>query len=221
MIGSRRRAWLACLVISSLPSGLGALAAPNPCEQAAAEAERAAALPPGLLLAIGHVESGRWDGAQGRAAPWPWTLNVEGEARWFQSRDDAVRALDALLASGTRNVDAGCFQVNLRYHPDAFADAAQALDPAANGAYAARFLTALHDRLGDWNAAVAAYHSGDAMRGEAYLQRVQARLVAAPVVVDMGVRVWTPGAGGDPHVVALPQPPGRSVALPRVIGPAD
>jgi len=99
------------------------------CEEAAAAAEQTEHLPPGLLLAIGRVETGRWDPAHGQIVPWPWSIDAAGNGRQFAGKDDSVKAAQALLASGQRNVDVGCFQISLLHHPAAFSDLSQALDP--------------------------------------------------------------------------------------------
>ncbi len=46
---------------------------------------------PGLLLGAALAASGRI--AQGQAAPWPWTLAIEGKAEHYPSRERAERAL--------------------------------------------------------------------------------------------------------------------------------
>jgi hypothetical protein len=220
MAGRLRRWLLVCLLFHQ-----GAQAAPaatNPCERAATESEITEHLPPGLLAAIGRVETGRWDAAQARMAPWPWALNVNGVARWFASRDAALQALTGYWAQGVRSIDVGCFQVNLLHHPTAFSDLTEALDPAANGAYAARFLTLLHSRLGNWNAAVAAYHSADPALGTPYQRLVFSHLQgpAIPSVPIQGFRVWTPAESvDDMHVVSLTAIAGGPGKLPRVIVP--
>ena len=50
-------------------------------------------------------------------------------------------------------------QINLRYHPEAFASLEAAFDPAENLGYAARFLGNLRARYGSWTAAIGRYHS--------------------------------------------------------------
>ncbi|MGG5807795.1 lytic transglycosylase domain-containing protein [Falsiroseomonas sp. CW058] len=143
------------------------------CRQAIRQVEREAALPPGLLMAIALVESGRAD-ARGEVTPWAWAVRANGRGAYFAEREDAIREVLLLRMAGTTLIDAGCMQVNLHHHPDAFASPAHALDPLANVRYAARFLVRLHDEFGDWPAAVAAYHSRNAPRGEAYRARVLA-----------------------------------------------
>ncbi|OYW08229.1 MAG: hypothetical protein B7Z53_05095, partial [Rhodospirillales bacterium 12-71-4] len=70
------------------------------------------------------------------------------------------------------SMDVGCMQVNLRHHPDAFANLEEAFDPMANARYAARFLRALQARAGDWMTAAGHYHSQTPARAEAYRARL-------------------------------------------------
>ena len=146
----------------------------NPCEAAGTLAERAAGLPAGILLAIGRIESGKWDAFRRRVAPWPWTMNAAGRGQLFGSKDEAVGTVGALLAGGTRSIDVGCFQVNLLHHPSAFANLDEGFDPDATARYAARFLISLFARTGSWEGAVAAYHSADPALGGPYQQQVYA-----------------------------------------------
>jgi Transglycosylase SLT domain len=142
------------------------------CEQAGDQAERAHALPAGLLLAIGRVESGRWDASLGRVVPWPWAVDAAGDGTLLDSKQAAIARTAALRDGGTRNVDVGCYQINLASHPFAFTDLQQAFDPVANADYAARFLVELYARTGNWNDAVAAYHSAQPGLGTPYRQLV-------------------------------------------------
>jgi hypothetical protein len=77
-----------------------------------------------------------------------------------------------LQARGVRNIDVGCMQVNLHYHPDAFASLEEAFDPAANVAYAADFLVELRREARSWTRAVGQYHSREAIRGNGYRAKV-------------------------------------------------
>jgi hypothetical protein len=142
------------------------------CRRAIAAIEPGAGLPPGLLLAIALVESGRGQPGTGRIEPWPWAYNAEGDGRHPPSRAAAREQVAALLARGTRSIDVGCMQVNLFHHPQAFASLDQAFEPETNVRYAARFLRSLHARTGDWQQAIANYHSGKELRGFAYQRRV-------------------------------------------------
>jgi hypothetical protein len=143
------------------------------CRQAIQAAEAAAGIPERLLAAIGRVESGRRE-ADGSINPWPWSINVEGKDRIFDSKAEAVGAVQALQARGVRSIDVGCMQVNLMYHPDAFATLNDAFDPVMNARYAARFLVQLRERTGSWQTATAWYHSATPELGADYQRKVMA-----------------------------------------------
>ena len=188
------------------------------CERAGTAAELAAGLPPGLLLAIGKIESGRFDPVLERRTPWPWTIDLAGTPLYFANGTEAVAAARAVRERGLSQ-DVGCFQISLLYHPNAFASLAEAFDPVANAQYAARFLTELRARTGSWPEAVALYHSATPELGGPYAARVlatwqaDAAPVSPPVEIVAGVRVITPStAGAAGYVLTLTQ-----VALPRVI----
>jgi hypothetical protein len=189
----------------------GAASNESPCEQAGRQAERAHDLPSGLLLAIGRVESGRWDAARNRVVPWPWAIDAAGDGALLDSKEAAIARTAALRDAGTHNVDVGCYQINLASHPFAFTDLQQAFDPVANADYAARFLVELHAHLGNWNDAVAAYHSAQPDLGTPYRQAVFANwpmgghaavadIQSGPVVVELAsgarIRIWTPSGAG-------------------------
>ena len=143
------------------PSGL----AQNPedswgsCARLTARAERAHGLPTHLLTAISKVESGRWHAPSGAVLAWPWTVTAGGEGRFLPSKKAAIAEVERLRARGVHNIDVGCMQVNLGYHPEAFASLEEAFDPAQNVAYATRFLRDLKARWGSWTRAVGNYHS--------------------------------------------------------------
>jgi len=139
---------------------------------AATTMARPAAMPRTLLQSIARVESGRLDPSTGRARSWPWTINVEGAGSFFESKADAIAAVEAHRAKGVRSIDVGCMQVNLMHHPTAFPDLETAFDPGANATYAARFLSALYVQSKDWSLATAFYHSQIQERGEEYQRRV-------------------------------------------------
>ena len=193
-----RLAFLACLL--PLPA-FAAPAAPAPdCQSAIAVAERGAATAPGLLAAIGVVESGRTDPRTGQRRPWPWTVTAEGTGTYYPSKSAAIAAVEALQARGMASVDVGCMQVNLLYHPAAFRSLDQAFDPTANAAYAGRFLAVLYARTGAWPAAAAAYHSLTPERGAAYAKLISAVWGGAPVITTRradGVQVVTFPGGGE------------------------
>ncbi len=129
------------------------------CSAAGHQAEQSGAMPQNLLVSIGMVESGRADPLTGHVAPWPWTVNADGQGQYFQTKEQAEAFVRFAEASGAHDVDVGCFQISLQSHPDAFATLDDAFDPAQNAAYAARFLGQLKSRTGNWNTAIADYHS--------------------------------------------------------------
>lgn len=144
------------------------------CESAIASAEYAGRLPPHLLGAIARVESGRPDPRTGRLDPWPWTINAQGTGAFFPTKADAIAAVQRLQASGVRSIDVGCLQINLMFHPNAFASLDEAFEPVANARYAARFLDELRTASKDWLQAIGDYHSQTPVLGEDYRQRVLA-----------------------------------------------
>jgi hypothetical protein len=191
------------LLLLILLAPVAAVASPPPspgqlCDTAIVGAERATRLPLRLLGAIAEVESGRLDDA-GNVRPWPWTINAEGRGQFFASKQQAIDAVRALQAQGTRSIDVGCMQVNLMYHPNAFASLDEAFDPTANALYAARFLNTLYGISGSWVQATAAYHSQTPAIGADYRQRVMARWqhpgpgLGAPVT-QTAYRDFTPGS---------------------------
>ena len=193
MIAPTRRALL-LLTCLALP---GAGPPPPPaCGSAIAAAERMRGTAPGLLAAIGVVESGRMDPVTRQRAAWPWTVTADGVGTFYPAKPQAIAAVQALRARGINSIDVGCMQINLLYHPAAFRDLDEAFDPAVNTAYAARFLAGLYQRLGAWQAAAEAYHSLTPERGAQY-----GRLIAA---VWAGAPVPTVAGPGGVQVVTFP-----------------
>ena len=134
----------------------------NPWDLCAAftrQAEQALDLPPYLLQAISKVESGRWDKDKAALSAWPWTVMAEGRGRYLPSKTAAIAEVKALKAKGVRNIDVGCMQINLHFHPKAFESLEQAFDPAHNVAYGATFLKQLRRQSYSWTRAIGRYHS--------------------------------------------------------------
>ena len=144
------------------------------CRAAILQAERAAHVPDRLLDAIAIVESGRRDPVSGAIYPWPWTINAEGVGHFYETKADAIAAVQAFQAAGVRSIDVGCMQVSLLYHADAFANLDQEFDPVTNAAYGARFLVQLFQQTNAWPLAAAAYHSLTPDLGADYARRVLA-----------------------------------------------
>lgn len=142
------------------------------CQRHVQSAERAQRIPQGLLAAISLVESGRGLGPNGSLVAWPWTINAAGEGQYFDTKEEALAATRQLIEDGLRSIDVGCMQVNLRYHPDAFASLEEAFDPSRNVAYAATYLRQLHRLQGSWPKAVERYHSSEDGRRAEYRDKV-------------------------------------------------
>lgn len=126
------------------------------CDQAAFHASRATGVPVAVLRALTRAETGR----AGSGEPWPWTVNQAGKGYWFDSEGEARQFVEAQLQLGYTNLDVGCFQLNHRWHGQAFPSLNAMFDPAANARYAAAYIAQKYRNTGDWVAAAGAYHSG-------------------------------------------------------------
>lgn len=160
----------ACLWFGSTSPVLASRAAISEiCDSAAVVASRESGVPLDVLRAISLTETGRK--SDGRLAPWPWTVNMEGIGKWFDDVGTAQAYVDRHFARGARSFDVGCFQINYKWHGRAFTSIEEMFDPISNARYAARFLAELHAEFGDWSRAAGAYHS----RTPKYAKRYTAR----------------------------------------------
>ena len=190
------------------------------CRAAIVNAEQARALPPQLLAAIGRVESGRRDPVSGKMAPWPWTINAEGQGTYYDTKAQAVAAAQALQARGVRSFDVGCMQINMMHHPNAFASLEQAFDPSANAAYAAQFLTQLHAQTNDWPRAAGLYHSATPELGAAYQAQVatawteERRLASGGVLA--AVQSWPTAPAARQEAAGLRYAGGVPATIPHL-----
>ena len=142
------------------------------CRDLIAEAEVRHRLPKLLMSAISLAESGRWNEQRKATIAWPWTVYAEGRGRYLLSKAAALAEVRNLRRKGVRNIDVGCTQVNLHYHGHAFATLEEALDPARNVDFAARFLRQLHRETRSWSMAAGYYHSRTAKLNRPYRGRV-------------------------------------------------
>lgn len=179
-----RSALFVCLLIPQLCAPVAGWArtdVANICERAAQTASRESGVPLNVLRAISLTETGR--AIAGSTRPWPWTVNMEGAGHWFDAPDEVLDYVRKEHARGARSFDLGCFQINYRWHGQAFRSFEHMLDPVENARYAARFLTELYGEFGDWTKAAGAYHSRTpkfARRYEARFDRFMARLTDQP-----------------------------------------
>jgi hypothetical protein len=118
------------------------------------------------------AESGRWLEQDQSTMPWPWTVTSGRDSFYLSSKAEAIAKVRELQASGRTNIDVGCMQINLHYHPDAFSTLDDAFDPDQNVAYGTKFLKELRDQTRSWGKATAFYHSQNRVRGIAYRDKV-------------------------------------------------
>ncbi len=141
----------------------------NVCDRAARHAATETGVPLSVLWAITRTETGR--SKDGQLLPWPWTVNMEGAGKWFETEDAARAYVFKHFKRGARSFDVGCFQINYKWHGTAFRSIDQMFDPLENARYAASFLRRLYRETGDWSVAAGAYHS----RTPEYASRYRAR----------------------------------------------
>lgn len=174
------------------------------CESAALMVSRETGVPLDVLRAISLTETGRK--TKGGFAPWPWTVNMEGIGKWFDDVATAQAYVDRHFARGARSFDVGCFQINYRWHGQAFSSIEDMFDPILNARYAARFLSELYGEFGTWSRAAGAYHS----RTPKYAKRYAARFDR--------IRATLPDLE-TPTVIATaspaPNPPSPTPSVPR------
>ncbi len=75
------------------PSRRRRCAAPPSCRPSARSR-----VPDRLLDAIAMVESGRRDPISGAVYPWPWTINAEGVGHFYETKAEAIAAVQAFQA---------------------------------------------------------------------------------------------------------------------------
>ncbi len=157
-----------------LLAGGSATAAPQipAIYQATAEVQ---GIPPSLFYAIAMQESGRFLEDDGRLKPWPWSLNVAGDAYYYDSMEEAWEALRSFIEERPAHIGIGLVQVTWPYNPHLLRDPFTALEPSINLGIGAQILRACYDRLGDWWSAVGCYHSPTPKYATAYQERVRRR----------------------------------------------
>ncbi len=142
------------------------------CKSQTQAFETALGIPTHLLTAVSLAESGKWDKTTGALFAWPWTVMAKGEGHYMPSKESAIAKVRMLQAQGVKNIDVGCMQINLYYHPKAFEDLNAAFDPERNVGYAANFLAALNQTTLSWPQAAANYHSTTTSKNQVYLNKV-------------------------------------------------
>ena len=209
---------LLCLsVATSRAEGVAEL-----CDRAALQAASETGVPADVLLAITRTETGRT--RDGRMRPWPWTVNVEGTGRWFDTRAAALEHAARHRARGARSFDVGCFQINYRWHGQAFGTLDEMFDPLAGARYAARFLSELRAETGSWPAAAGAYHSRTPELAARYRARFERHLATLqegpPPIPDARIPTRRPATPRDNRFPLLRAGPsaGLGSLVPLVAG---
>ncbi len=119
-------------------------------------------IPSGLLKAIVEVESGLK----------AYAVNVAGKAFIAKSQVDAVKIIRSYLKKGHTNIDIGLAQINWHWHGCNFSSINEMLTPKNNLKYAAKLLTDLYGKHGDWQKVVRLYHSAKPHHHRQYSRKV-------------------------------------------------
>lgn len=162
------------------------------CMDAAMKYEKEYGIQQHMLATIATVETGRWNSEFQRKMAWPWSINVRGKSYYYDSKQEAIAAVDKFRKRGFKSIDVGCMQINLVHHAKGFNSLEEAFDPYKNVEYAAKFLTKLNKRRQDWMHAATDYHSKKPTRARRY----KTRLLLAMIEVEEGheqlVKVFNP-----------------------------
>ena len=141
------------------------------CLEHLGPAEKQNGIPRGLLMAIALVESGSGGN------PTPYALNINGRAIMAKTAADAAKYLRDPQGRLRTSATAGCMQLSVSHHKNAFRPVEKIMEPKENVYYAARYLARLRTETGSWAGAVARYNGGTGKLGKLYQCKVQRALV--------------------------------------------
>lgn len=99
------------------------------------EVGNAAGINPIILYGIALQESSR----PGHGL-WPWSANIDGKSFFYQSKDEALTAIQKAIDGGSQ-VDVGLMQVNWKWHGHRFHSLSDALEPKMNLIIASQILS--------------------------------------------------------------------------------
>ena len=119
-------------------------------------------VPVKVLESIWYVESGHH----------PWSVQANGTSHLFDTKAQAERFIDRMLAQGQTSFDVGCAQVNWHWHGKHFKSAKDLLVPETCLRYAAQLLKANYRRTGSWMRSALLYHSGLKSHQQIYRQKL-------------------------------------------------
>jgi hypothetical protein len=168
------------------------------------EAEAYYKLPTGILQAVALTESGQ-DGQ-----PYPWALNIGGQAYIAPSYEEAARALRLPDGRPREDVAVGCMQIYMHYHLKKFVEPEWALHPIYNIWYGASYLRELANLYGDWPSAIAHYNGSDPAAQRTYLCMVANRLATTSLATLRALGLQTCGSvpiAASKDVVVSPRVP--------------
>ncbi len=180
------------------------------CEDAARYASQSTGVPLSVLRAVALAETGQTKFDKDDYSAWPWTVQSGNKGHWFDNENAAIQFVQSLMAEQRTNIDIGCFQLNMRWHRQAFQNLNDMFSPRNNALYAAQFLQKLYSQTGEWRAAVGRYHSSDGDRAEAYVLRLK--------------RLYEAHLAGQSAPIQLPptqrnRPPQQRFGLSGALGP--
>jgi Transglycosylase SLT domain len=145
-------------------------------------------IPPKVLYAVALQESGK-KLSDGAFRPWPWTLNVEGKPKRYETRRAAWRALKRYIRQGKVLIDIGLMQVNWHYHKNKLGTLWRALEPYHNMRVAADILKSQYRKRKDWLRAIGAYHSpGSKKRQRKNAERYRRRVAQHMASLNEGTK---------------------------------
>ncbi|KAF0804380.1 transglycosylase SLT domain-containing protein [Alloalcanivorax xenomutans] len=204
---------MALAPLSAVANGIGNTNEGHAVPPAYTAAALRHAVPPTVLYALAHTESGTSLNVGKR--PWPWTLNVAGRGYRYPNRNQACQALNRALKN-TKVIDVGLGQLNIRWNPDLFgnngrfANPCDALDPYDNLDATAALLRQRHNdggSNGDWGRAAGRYHrpaGGEPARRyrRAFLAEMKALNSATVFLVHQGGQGVTSSEPPDRHTAS-------------------
>ncbi len=124
-----------------------------------AEVAKEHGIDPVLLYTIALVESSRKvPGTNNYVAPSRFTLNSNGNAYYFDSKEKAIAKLTE-LAKYTKNIDIGLMQINYRWHEDKVGNFLDLLDTKTNLRIGAQILSKALNSHKNPCIAIGHYHS--------------------------------------------------------------
>ncbi|MFV3073094.1 transglycosylase SLT domain-containing protein [Niveispirillum fermenti] len=158
-------------------------------------AEKEFSIPKGILMAVSLVESGSG------GAPSPYAMNIRGRTVSPRTEAEAATYLRDNQGNLRGAVYAGCMQLSLTHHKQAFRPVEKIVNPEANVRYAARYLVTLRRETGSWAGAVARYNGASGTKAAAYQCKIKQQLVSLGAQTSADL-VGVPDCAGQktPHV---------------------